>query len=48
MSDKSKTIRVGNITVASGWECKKCGVIRPYNQVKCNCNKNENNNTEIF
>ena len=37
-NDHYRVIRAGNITVAQGWECSKCGLIRPSNRSKCSCN----------
>jgi len=37
MNDKYVVIQVGNLTVAQGYKCSVCGLIRPYNQVKCIC-----------
>ena len=33
--DKSETLIVNNITVASGYKCEKCGLIRPYSMEEC-------------
>lgn len=35
--DEYKVIMAGNIMVAQGWECGKCGLIRAYDRPTCNC-----------
>jgi len=37
MTDKYEVIIVGGITVAQGYKCSNCGLIRPYNQITCSC-----------
>lgn len=34
-----KTIRVGGITIAQGWQCPACGVIHSPSTEKCDCQK---------
>lgn len=36
---ESATILAGNITVASGWKCEECNLIRPYDRPTCPCQK---------
>lgn len=38
--DKWEVIRVNNITVAQGYKCSKCKLIRPYFMEKCICEAN--------
>ena len=35
--DKYEVIMAGNIMVAQGWKCGKCGLIRAYDRPTCNC-----------
>lgn len=35
--DKYEVIMAGNIMVAQGWKCGKCGLIRAYDVPTCNC-----------
>lgn len=35
--DKAKTIIAGGITIVSGLECLRCGLIRPYLMGICPC-----------
>jgi len=35
--DKYHVIMAGNIMVAQGWKCGKCGLIRAYDSPTCNC-----------
>ena len=35
--DKYEVIMAGNIMIAQGWKCSKCGLIRAYDRPTCNC-----------
>lgn len=47
MRKKTSAIRVGNITVASGYKCEFCGVIRPFDRPDCFCEKYKYNKNNI-
>ena len=37
MKDEYEVIRAGNITVAQGYKCQKCKLLRPYFMKECPC-----------
>ena len=48
MHNKISTIRVGNITVASGYKCEFCGVIRPFDRPDCFCEEYKSNKNNMI
>ena len=40
--DSYEVLRVGNLTIAQGYKCSDCGLIRAYHQPICVCRKRAN------
>lgn len=39
--DKHARISAGEVTVAQGLKCNRCGLVRPYNRATCLCKPSE-------
>lgn len=35
--DDYKVIRAGGVTIAQGWQCANCKLVRPYYMERCPC-----------